>query len=304
MGARLTFRSLCSWGPWQRGMYVAALAVLGKTAAVAAQGLSGEPPLPLRYIDTLPAGAGTGIRTYFSSGGHPVSLLDSVEAPGGSGRSAANDSALRVLFIGNSLTYYNGMARMFAALAAEGTRRRVVVGVAAYPGASLDLLWDLTDAREVIRRFPWDYVVVQPMGIDDSLALINDVRLFHQEIAAVKARTVMWAQYPIGSATLDQQETWNAENAAAARTVGATVAPVPAAWDAVRHADRTLWRRLFVSDSDGHPSPLGSYLIALVAYQTIVGQSPVGLPRAAGAETLSAQEVEVLQRATASTRSP
>ena len=290
-------RRRCS--PRLVGLAVAVMSASATTAG--AQGIPGEPPLPIQFVDTTPAGRGATIRTHFSSGGHPISLLDSVGAPAGASP-AAGSGPLRVLFIGNSLTYYNAMARMFAALAAAGLRRPVVVGVAAYPGASMGVLWQYTDAREAIRRFAWDYVVMQarPAAFDDSVALIEDAQRFHQEIGARKARTVIWGQYRAGGTGSEAQAALNSGIAAAARAMGAVVARVPEAWEAVRQADTTVWRRLFVRESDAHPSPLGSYLIALAADRAIAGPSPVGLPRAAGAAPFSMRDVDLLQRAAGS----
>jgi hypothetical protein len=189
---------------------------------------------------------------------------------------------------------------MFAALAATGMHRRIVVGVAAYPGASMDVLWRGTDAREVIRRLPWDYVVLQPrLSSADSATFAGDTRLFYQEIAARRARPVVWEQYWSDALTRADQARLDAGIGAAARGMHATVAHVPEAWEAVRQADAGLWHRLF--ESDGHPTPIGSYLTALAVYRAIAGQSPVGLPRAAGATLFSQRDVDLLQRAAAST---
>lgn len=54
----------------------------------------------------------------------------------------------------------------------------------------------------------------------------------------------------------------------------------------------TLFMRLYVNDGS-HPSPLGTYLVASIAYATIAGQSPVGLQWAHPG--ISAEDRDALQ---------
>jgi hypothetical protein len=89
--------------------------------------------------------------------------------------------------------------------------------------------------------------------------------------------------------------------AIAARDVGGVVLPAGDAWRAAWRSDPTL--ALYGSDGF-HPTPLGTYLAALVVYQQLSGRSPVGLPRTLTSPTaafppivLTAQQATLLQTA-------
>jgi hypothetical protein len=228
-------------------------------------------------------------------------MLDSADAPAKT-KPGVKRRPLRILFIGNSLTYYHRMPQGFAPLAAAGLRRRVVVGLVSVPGASGQVLWERTDVEKVVRRYPWDYVVVQlrPYGFGYSVPLVDDARHFGKAIAARAAHALIWGQYRSPATPTSDQAQIDADIAEAARAGGAAVVPIPAAWEAVRQADAAVWRKLF--EPDGHPEALGSYLIALVSYRAITGLSPVGLPHKLGAVTIDDHDADVLQRAAASPR--
>lgn len=73
--------------------------------------------------------------------------------------------ALRVMFIGNSLTYTNNLPRMVAAVAASQPGGPVIrTATYAIPGAELDDLWDDGHAAEALRGGEWDVVVLQELG--------------------------------------------------------------------------------------------------------------------------------------------
>lgn len=80
---------------------------------------------------------------------------------------AAPEPALpiRVMFIGNSLTYANNMPRMVAAIAASQPGGPAIrTTTYAIPGAELDDLWDDGHAAEALRSGEWDVVVLQELG--------------------------------------------------------------------------------------------------------------------------------------------
>src|SRR6266480_3817529 len=69
---------------------------------------------------------------------------------------------IRVLFVGNSFTFFNNMPEMLKVLAAShqgGPRFETRMVVA--PGATLQQLWDRGEARRVIKSSRWDFVVLQ-----------------------------------------------------------------------------------------------------------------------------------------------
>lgn len=195
--------------------------------------------------------------------------------------------ATRVLFIGNSYTYYNNLPRVLEALAASGSpalrleTRAVTVG-----GARLQTHWDDEDAVDAIREGGWDYVVLQEQStlgglLVDGRLEINDpervffpyARKFHAEVQKRGARTVLaltWSRRRAPQA----QARLNHAVLSLGRELGATVAPMGPAWQAVRaqHPDVALY-----VDDGSHPTPAGTYLAACTLYATLFGRSPEGL---------------------------
>ncbi len=176
-------------------------------------------------------------------------------------RRAQHDPAhIAVLFLGNSLTYFNEMPRMTAAIASrEG--RPLLVDAVTQSGASLEDLWFRTDSLKRLWQEHWDYVIIQERG---GSAAQDRGELFHKYLGmfADQARK--------SGATPLLFMTWHPANEAffkaAARRANVRLLPVGMAWDPS-------------FDWDGsHPNVAGSYLIACTVYATIYDKAPVGLP--------------------------
>ena len=221
----------------------------------------------------------------------PIGYLDSTEAPGAVG--AHRLPPLRVLFVGNSLTYYNEMPRMFSRMAAPALHRRVVVGLVSIPAATLFELWEMTDLRQVIAHLPWDYIVVQcrPQASRLREAFTQYATVFAQAAARRHAQVAVWTEY---GAANGEPGMFDPDLMAAAAAAHARFIPVAAAWGAVKQRDIELHSELI--NGDGHPSVFGSYLIALLTYHVLTGHSPVGLPAAVGRDTIPAADALRLQR--------
>lgn len=183
----------------------------------------------------------------------------------------------KVLYIGNSYTYYHRMPSIVSAMGrAEGSPRELHAKVVAVPSATLQRHWDSGAAQSAIRERKWDYVVLQEQSLlplEQKERMYEYVRLLDKEIRLNGAKTVLFLTW----ARRDQPETQRAIDAAygaIAGEIGALVAPVGQAWQAARNgvADLALY------EEDGsHPTPIGSYLTACVLYITLQpgqGQCP------------------------------
>lgn len=198
---------------------------------------------------------------------------------------------LRVLFIGNSLTYVNDLPAMVAALGrSAGTP--IEYEAVARPDVSLEDHWNQGDARRAIARGRWTWVVLQqgPSALPASrVLLIEYAKRFDGEIRRVGARTAIYMVWPSRARRGDFPGVIQSYVAAAA-AVKATLLPVGAAW-------REAWAldaRLPLYGDDGfHPSPMGSWLGALVIYRQLTGQEP---PQGSVAG-LSAVDGSLLRRA-------
>jgi hypothetical protein len=199
---------------------------------------------------------------------------------------------VRVLFIGNSLTFINGLPQMFAELAQAGGFQ-VDVEMSAVGG------WSCADhaaaavTLDLIAAGGWDYVVLQertnlPAIPEEREALMYPaVRQLDREIRAGGARTVLfmaWAHHEgIPQAGLPDYASAQAAVEAGyleiAEEIDALVVPVGPAWKAAVERDRSLVLWQF----DGvHATAEGTYLAACVFYAVLLGESPEGLDYTAG----------------------
>jgi hypothetical protein len=99
---------------------------------------------------------------------------------------AGQSRPLRVLFIGNSYTYFNDLPGLVASLG-RGARpmRPMRTEMVALPGVSLRDHWLDGAALAAIRRTRWDYVVLQEQSMLGVMMVhgrptVNDVDLFCQ----------------------------------------------------------------------------------------------------------------------------
>src|SRR4051812_35195034 len=183
----------------------------------------------------------------------------------------------RILFIGNSFTNRNDLPALLARLAASARPARAVESSRVIAnGAALKTHWERGEARGAIRQTPWDFVVLQEQStlpLKNRQRMHESIRLFHADVAARGARTVLyltWARADV----FDRQAELSDAYASIGRELSAIVVPVGVAWQNAFAEDKTL----VLHDRDkSHPNFLGSYLAACVFYATLFGKSPVGL---------------------------
>ena len=195
------------------------------------------------------------------------SATDPIPRPGG----GQAPGGVRVLFVGNSLTYVNnlpGVLTAIAAAAGDTIRTEAAVGGNL---ALIDHWYGATDAVARIRAGGWDYVVLQQgptsqIGVDrDTLVLAT--RLFDGEIRKVGATPALYMVWPSAD-RLAFFDNVHAAYAAAAQEVGGLFLPAGEAWRIAWRVDRQL--PLYGGDHF-HPSVLGTYLAALVIYECLTG---------------------------------
>ena len=187
---------------------------------------------------------------------------------------------LRVLFIGNSYTFFNGGL----GTAVKSPRRRRQ-GRPAFEyievtkgGQTLEGHWNDGKALAAIRKGGWDFVVLQEHSLGARRSrekMFQYAKMFDAEIRKTGAKTVFY-------------ETWGRKNrpemygvveqayVGLATQLKAVVAPAGAAWTMALKSNPTL--ALHIADLS-HPTPAGTYLNACVFYETFFGKSPEGLPR-------------------------
>jgi hypothetical protein len=188
---------------------------------------------------------------------------------------------LRVLFVGNSITYWNDTPQLVSRLAEEDRGAEIPLFAVSFtrPGwtlrdsASDKQLWRLLAGTE------WDAVVLQEQTTlaNSSPSVVRQESLpaalqLHEHVTGRGAQLVIFMNWP-----------WRYRGDLADQLDSVLVAPVgPAASEAVRRRPD-----LDLLDDDGHhPSLAGSYLAACVLYTVLTGRDPrasaftAGLPEA------------------------
>jgi hypothetical protein len=209
-------------------------------------------------------------------------------------------AGLRVLFVGNSITYTNDMPALVHELAAADPGARPIFAVKYTAGG-----WRLKLAAEdeglaaLLKEVPWDVVVLQEHSRvaslpDDQRRLEMDpyVRALHVKIERAGARTFLFLPYGGrrvggGSYEAEQSRLWYGYSDLALQ-LPATVVPVGLAWG------EALGRQpgLDLLGWSGHPNQLGSYLTACVFYAVLSHRDPTGSRFTAGIESAEAQYLQ------------
>ena len=209
-------------------------------------------------------------------------------------------SGVRVLFVGNSLTFKNDLPELVHRLG--GARTPILAGSFTAPGWQL---WQFAGDRgleRLLHDVHWDVVVLQEQSQIPSFPADDRAREFtpYVERLADEARRsgaqpllfVTWA-HRTGDRRNFSGDTYAAMQQRvadgyreAAHAASAAVAPVGVAWAKAltRRPQVELWAR------DGtHPSRAGSYLAACVFYALLTRRSPVGNAYTAGLEQAEAR---------------
>lgn len=203
---------------------------------------------------------------------------------------ARSDKAgLRVLFVGNSFTFYNSMPELVHKLA-EGDKRTRPVFVVEYTKPRWTLRGASSDDRlpAVLEEARWDFVVLQEQSQLLSLPEWRPretypfARALEREISLAGGQTVLFMTwgYEDGDRRNYREDTFSAMQQRLAdgywdlgAELSAPVAPVGLAWQEalLRRPGLDLW------DSDGkHPNAAGSYLAACVFYAMLSDADPSG----------------------------
>lgn len=189
------------------------------------------------------------------------------------------EPALRVLFIGNSLTYSNDLPAMAARIAEGAGLPRLEHAALAAPDFGLPEHWDEGAAARTIAEGGWDVVVLQqgPSALPESRAILRDyTRRFAELIRAAGAQPALLAVWPSRGRFGDFPRAGESY-ALAAADVGGLLIPAGAGWLAAWRRDPCL--KLYSPD-DLHPTEAGTYLAALLTVAVLYQRPPAALPAA------------------------
>jgi hypothetical protein len=200
---------------------------------------------------------------------------------------------VRVLFIGNSLTYVNDMPNMLVLLGQASSEVTLEVTDVSNPDYALEDHWNLPQTMDALNAGGWDVVILQqgPSSTPENQAnLLEWATRFAERIRSRGGRPALYMVWPDVTRLAffdDVRESYRS----AAEAADADLYPVGEAW-------RAAWREdpsLPLYDDDGyHPSLMGSYLAALTIYHGLTRRTVMGLPAPSG---IPAEVVPLLQRA-------
>lgn len=209
-------------------------------------------------------------------------------------QTCASGPKIRVLFIGNSLTFANDLPGMVSRIAKSG---RSVMEYDVYAPGGYRLMQHASDpaALQKIRGSKWDFVVLQeqsqwPAFSDDQVrrevfpyarSLCDAVRAADPDSRIVFYDTMAKKNGDPGNiavspdmATYDgMQKRIDRSYSTMAGDNNALLAPVGQAWSEVRTNRSSI--DLYADET--HPNLTGTYLAACVFYDVFFKKSPVGL---------------------------
>jgi len=191
---------------------------------------------------------------------------------------AAQEDTLRVLFVGNSFTYFYNLPQVVSAMAAEKGEillaRQSTVG-----GSNLEQHWKEqrgTQTRRLIPSQNWDYVVFNNHSMSalrDSAAFMEYGKKFALLVHNQGATPVFMMTWAYESNPLMQREIASAYRKLAAETQSVCF-PAGLLFAGVRELRPDL--DLFFDDK--HPSEYGTYLLGLGFCRYFTGRQSSGLP--------------------------
>jgi hypothetical protein len=208
---------------------------------------------------------------------------------------------IRVLFIGNSYTYYNNLPKLLETIAAgQKDGPRIETAASLKGGMSLRWHWENGAAVEAVRKGGWDFVVLQEhslLGKTGAVPVVAEPEMyweyagkFDAEIRKAGAKTVLYATWARNGYP-EQQRRLDGAFLKAAEKLGAGIVPAGLAWTVARIEAPGVG--LYMPDRS-HPTMAGSYLNALVFYQCLTGRLPSGAPAVITGPTWNKPEVVTL----------
>jgi hypothetical protein len=182
---------------------------------------------------------------------------------------------MKILFIGNSHTFCNGLPFQVRELL-RLSNPDINVTMCATGGMTLGWHAEQPETQMAIKYEQWDYIVLQQKThpFDGYEALLKDCKLLLPYIRKTQAEILLfmtWAEkrFPANQHILDKAFVQVAQE------IHARTVPVSKAWQRVLQSEPGI--ELYDKGGE-HASPSGSYLSACTFYAAIQGVSPVGLP--------------------------
>lgn len=192
--------------------------------------------------------------------------------------SGQSNELTKVLFVGNSYTYFWNLPQNVA-LMAEDQGVKISTQQSTAGGVTWGQHWRSErglDTRSLIQSGDFDIVILQnhsKRAIEHPDSMMHYGQLFHREIKQSGAQTMLymtWAREWDPTMMDPIAEKYNELG----RSISVPVLPVGLAWQKAKQ----MRPDLDLYDPDGsHPSTTGTYLTACVIYTMLTKKSPIGI---------------------------
>ena len=212
--------------------------------------------------------------------------------PGTTGNTDLPDT--RVLFIGNSFTFYNSGIDQIV----HGLAPRTAVALEAPGGATLANHLASASTMGKVREGNWTYVVIQEQSQNPVIAYgqyLAALRKLVAEVRAVGAIPLLLATWARPDDPRITAESVSGAVRSAGKAAKATVIPAGLAFASSLAAHNGI----VLNQHDGHPTPEGTYLAGCVVYAEIFGKSPEGNTFHGGVDASFAQVLQAVAAKTA-----
>ena len=193
---------------------------------------------------------------------------------------AQTNNPLKLLFIGNSFTYYNGGIEKHIKLMADNTKKPIPVQVdkVTKGGATLKIQFGIDSAHEKIKNGKNDIVILQediPEYKEHTVkSFFEYATLFEKEVTLSKSKLVFFMAWPYERLNWVSLDEIVAAHKTIAKQLNATVAPVGIALD---RSLRIRPQMAMLGKDKEHESIHGTYLASCVIYATLFNKSPKGI---------------------------
>jgi len=191
---------------------------------------------------------------------------------------AVTQSDYKVLFVGNSFTFYNDgvdfhLQNMLNSDSAIDSAKYLIQKTA-FSSYTLEAHFADVRTLDKIKSDNWNFVVLQ----EQSTRPINNPGLFleyaqklDEEIKKKNAKTVLFMTWALKESPADIVEIASSYLSVGSQ-LDAGVAPVGKVWDTFQKANPLI--NLYFSDNK-HPSLAGTYLVSCVFYYSLFNKNPV-----------------------------
>ncbi|RLC55795.1 MAG: hypothetical protein DRH89_06960 [Candidatus Cloacimonadota bacterium] len=188
------------------------------------------------------------------------------------------DIPRRILFIGNSITYYNGGVDLHTMNLANSIDSTLSIVCASVTGGgwTLQQHFNSPTTIQTIQEGNWDMVILQEM----TSRPVNDPELFYEYatlldsvITETGAQTAFFFSWPFESVFDEMIEQQSAAYNYIGNELDAPVIPVARSWQFSRQQNPEL--ELFMEDGN-HPNVHGTYLACCTFFAFLWDETPVG----------------------------